>query len=59
MIPKKIYKTGPFREVDLPIEIKNIFKKTKIINKGFDIVYFDDKGCEQFIKDNFDKKIYK
>ena len=28
MIPKVIYKTGPFKEVDLPKEIKGIFNNT-------------------------------
>ena len=57
MIPKVIYKTGPFREIDLPQEIKNIFNDTIEKNPDHKLVYFDDKQCEEFIIKNFDNKV--
>ena len=57
MIPKIIYKTGPFKAQDIPVEILNNFQKMLSMNPGFEMVYFDDEQCEQFIKDNFDNKI--
>ena len=57
MIPKVIYKTGPFLEDNLPEEINSIFKKTLKDNKGYELVYFDDEDCREFLIKNFNTKI--
>ena len=57
MIPKVIYKTGPFLEDNLPKEINSIFEKTLKDNKGYELVYFDDEDCREFLIKNFNTKI--
>jgi len=56
-IPKIIYKTGPFKYENLPEEVKGFFVDTLKLNPGFEMVYFDDKQCEEFVKKNFNSKI--
>ena len=59
MIPKVIYKTGPFRENNLPQEIKDIFNKTIEMNPNHELIYFDDQQCEEFIIKNFNNRVLK
>lgn len=57
MIPKIIYKTGPFASKDLPIEIQNLFRNILENNLDFEMIYFDDNQCEDFISNNFDDRV--
>ncbi len=59
MIPKIIYKTGPFEKSNLPNEIKTIFNKTINNNPECELVYFDDLQCLEFITKNFNSRILK
>jgi len=59
MIPKIIYKTGPFEKSNLPDEIEAIFNKTIKDNPECELVYFDDVQCLEFITKNFNSRILK
>ena len=52
MIPKIIYKTGPFEKSNLPNEVEIIFNKTIDDNPECELVYFDDTQCLEFITKN-------
>lgn len=56
-IPYTIYKTGPFKEDNIPTEIKNLFKKIEKENPKYKIVYFDDNKVRKFIQDNFNMEV--
>lgn len=56
-IPKTIYKTGPFKYEALPDEVKNLLIDTLKKNPSFEMIYFDDEQCKEFIKNNFDNKV--
>ena len=57
MIPKIIYKTGPFLEDELPEEINLIFEKTLKDNPGYELIYFNDQDCREFLIKNFNTEI--
>jgi len=57
MIPKIIYKTGPFLEDELPEEINLIFEKTLKDNPGCELIYFNDQDCREFLIKNFNTEI--
>ena len=59
MIPKIIYKTGPFEKSNLPNEVEIIFNKTIDDNPECELVYFDDIQCLEFITKNFNSRILK
>jgi mannosyltransferase OCH1-like enzyme len=56
-IPKIIYKTGPQSEQNLDPEINKLFSNTLIENPEFQIKYFDDVMCYNFIRDNFEEDV--
>lgn len=58
-IPKWIFKTGPFEVNDLPEVYKHIFLDMLDKNPSYELFYFSDADCEQFIKDNYDEKYIK
>jgi len=57
-IPKYIYMTSPFKEEDLPSIIENQLNKIKIMNPGYQIFYYNDENCRNFIKENFKEYLY-
>jgi mannosyltransferase OCH1-like enzyme len=57
MIPKIIYKTGPFKEANLPITVKSIFKQTIRKNPGYQIEYYDDDRCREFLSSNYPPEV--
>ena len=57
MIPKILYKTGPWEESELPKEISQLFKKTLVDNPEYEIKYFSDTQCREFIKNNFKEDV--
>lgn len=52
-IPKWIFKTGPIAYDDLPIEIKKIHYQILRDNPGYEMFYFSDEDCVQFISDEY------
>lgn len=56
-IPKIIHKTGPFKENNLPEEIKGLFDKIKNDNPEYEFRYYDDDDCYNLIKNNFEPDI--
>ena len=56
-IPFILYKTGETEEKNLPLEIKNLFKKTKQENPGIEIKYFSNSDRVDFIKSHFNDDV--
>ena len=56
-IPKVVYKTGPNKRDELNIELTNIFNDILENNKGFELEYYDDDDCYNFIKNNFEEDV--
>ena len=54
-IPKIIYKTGPYEYEKLPYEILDIFRTIKNNNIDYQLIYYSDKECFNFIKTNFNE----
>jgi mannosyltransferase OCH1-like enzyme len=53
-IPKWVYRSGSMSLEDLPEIIKQIYKESIIDkNPDYELFYFDDADCEQFIKDEW------
>jgi len=50
-IPKRIIQTG--RSFDLPLLSKAAVANVKLLNPDFDYLFFDDKGVEDFINEQF------
>jgi len=57
MIPKIIYKTGPFKEENIPESIKKIFNNTLQNQPEYKIEYYDDDRCREFLNENFPPEI--
>ena len=55
-IPKWIFKTGPYELDELPEVYKYIFLDMLDKNPKYDLFYFSDSDCEEFIKDNYDEE---
>jgi mannosyltransferase OCH1-like enzyme len=55
-IPKWIFKTGPFELDELPELYKHIFLDMLDKNPSYELFYFSDADCEEFIKDNYDEE---
>lgn len=56
-IPKVIYKTGKETKENLSPEIKDLFYRIKKNNPNFEIKYYSDKDCEEFLENNFGLEI--
>ena len=56
-IPKIIYKTGPYEYDKLPYEILDIFRKIKNDNINYQLIYYSDKECYNFIKEHFNNEV--
>lgn len=56
-IPKVLYKTGFFKEEELPQNVKNLFKEIKENNPDISIKYFDDEKIEAFLKRHFNDQV--
>ena len=56
-IPPILYKTGPKSIPKLDANVKKLFKETLANNPYYNIKYFDDKACRDFIKQHFDKNV--
>ena len=54
-IPAVLYKTGPHH--DPPPDIQKLFKKIKLDNPKYKIIYYNDQQARDFIKNNFSKDI--
>lgn len=52
-IPKYIFVTAPFKETKLPSVIYYQLSNIKINNPDYQIHYYDDEQCREFIKINF------
>lgn len=50
-IPKRIIQTGP--SFDLPLLSKAAVANVKLLNPDFEYLFFDDKGVEDFINEQF------
>ena len=48
-IPKWIFRTGGLEYEDLPIQIKTIYNHILDNNLGYELFYFSDKDCVEFI----------
>lgn len=53
VIPKLIFRTGPFRLCEAPDTVKYYLDKVVIDNPDYTQVYFDDHDCRDFILDYF------
>lgn len=56
-IPFCLYKTGEDEEKDLPLAIKELFKKTIADNPGLKIQYYSNTDRIKFINKHFDKDV--
>ena len=56
-IPKIIYKTGPYEYEKLPYEILELFRDIKNDNLNYQLIYYSDKECYNFIKEHFDNEV--
>jgi hypothetical protein len=52
-IPKWIFKTGPFSSNDLPEVMKEIYIETAHKNPGYQLFYFSDDDCMNYIRDYY------
>lgn len=52
-IPKWIFKTGPFSHGDLPEVMKAIYTETAEKNPGYQLFYFSDDDCINYIRDYY------
>lgn len=50
-IPKILFRSSRISEYHLPNNVKEVYIKDLINNEGYELFYFDDTDCEQFIKD--------
>ena len=55
-IPKIIYQT--WKTKSLPLNVQKIRDKISVINPDYKLILFDDDDMENFIKKNFDIRIY-
>lgn len=55
-IPKWIFRTGPLEHKDLPDEIKQIHLDVLSKNPGYEMFYFSDKDCVDFILEEYGEK---
>ena len=58
-IPYVVYKTGPFKKEELPVEIVQAFENIIKNNPKYRIEYFDDTESRNFIKKHFSEDILK
>lgn len=56
MIPKNIFQTWKTKKISS--ELKKITNTWKINNSSYEYYFYDDRECEFFIKDNFDKDVF-
>lgn len=52
-IPKWIFKTGPFSHGNLPDVMKAIYTETAEKNPGYQLFYFSDDDCINYIRDYY------
>lgn len=53
-IPKWIYRTGPMSLENLPDNVRAVYEDNILAkNPGYELFYFDDADCEQFIIDEW------
>jgi hypothetical protein len=52
-IPKWVFKTGPFEVETLPPVMSSIYNSMIDDNSGYELFFFSDKDCEEFIKEEF------
>ena len=57
-IPKKIFQTWEVSEEKMGIEMKNLINTWKEKNPTYKYCLYDSNDRENFIKNNFSKKIY-
>jgi len=48
-IPKVIYRTGPYKLENLPSSIKKLYETDLQKNPEYDMFYFDDNDCDEFL----------
>ena len=56
-IPRIIHQT--FKTNDLPTELNVVVKRLQDMNPTFEYRYYDDEGCIEFIKENYDEETLK
>jgi mannosyltransferase OCH1-like enzyme len=52
-IPKWIFRTGGLEYEDLPEDIKTMYRHILNNNPGYELFYFSDKDCLQFLMDEY------
>jgi mannosyltransferase OCH1-like enzyme len=55
-IPNIVHQT--FIDSNLPLGISKIISRNKKMCPGYNFVFYNDNDCENFIKDNFNERIY-
>lgn len=55
-IPKKIFQT--WETTNISHDFQKVIDQWKILNPEYEYFLYDNNDCEQFIKDNFDERIY-
>lgn len=48
-IPKWMFRTGPYTIETLPQNVVDLYNNLLELNPGYELFYFDDNDCEQFI----------
>jgi mannosyltransferase OCH1-like enzyme len=59
VIPKWIFKTGPFEVNELPEIYKHLFLDMLEKNPGYELFYFSDKDCMLYIHNNYGEEYFR
>lgn len=56
-IPQIVHQT--FATSNLPDEITSVINANKSLNPDYEFRFYDDAGCDKFIRDHFDDRVYR